>query len=508
MSEHDDRAVMAPGKSLKGSWWYRGRRAVTGINMAVSILLAAAVMVLINRLAWHYNYRWNVSWDRYYALSDKTMGLIDSLKEDLDVTALFQKGNPAFNDVYRLLREYEYADAELNSPRRIRLQIIDTDRDLTEAREKAVHYDIHNPNVVVFDVNGRTKYVEAKDLSDYEYTLKGGAPVKRRISFKGEQAFSSAILSVSQAARPKVYFLRGHGEHSIDDYSSQSGYSRIATLMRRDNMDVKSLVLSDVSGVPSDCSLLLVAGADRKISDAEIEMISSYLDRNGRLMVLLDPAVNTGMEKMLERWGVKLAEDVVVGPTLSGRDLIVNEYGEHPAVKRLAGLVTMFYMPRSVEVMAGFDSGVVTASDKPRAAVLAYSSEAWAEMNLSENPARFHEGIDRTGPVSTAVAVEKGAMGGIDVEIKPTRIVVVGDSLFVSNGTLEKAVGGNVDFLLSTVSWLLERESLMAVSAKSPYELRLDMNFDQMKLMTLFTVCLLPVIMGLTGFLVWLKRRS
>ncbi len=493
----------------KGVWWHRGRRMATGANMAVSILLAAAVLFLVNRMAWYSNQRWDVSWDRYYSLSDKTEGLLSSLEDDVEVTALFQKSHPLYNDVYRLLREYEYADARINaaSPK-LKVEVIDTDRDLAEAREKAIKYDVHKPNVIIFDVKGRTKYVEAKDLSDYKYDLKGGAPVKTRISFKGEQAFSSALLSVAQATRPKVYFLRGHGERSIEDYGSQSGFSRIATLMKRDNMDVEPLILNDMSGVPADCSLLVIAGADRKVSEAEVDMISSYLGKNGRLLCLLDPAVRTGLEKLLEKWGVKLAEDEVVGPSISGRELIVTEYGDHPAVRQLKNIVTMFLRPRSLEVMEGSAAGAVTASDKPRVSVLAYTTEGFANMNLNENPARFHDGVDRKGPVSVAVAIEKGAIGGIDVEIKPTRIVVIGDSYFVSNGTLEKAVGGNVDFLLSNVSWLLERESLMAISAKSPYELSLDMDSDQMKWMTLSIVGILPGLMALIGLVVWVRRRS
>jgi ABC-type uncharacterized transport system involved in gliding motility auxiliary subunit len=476
--------------------------------MVLAILLAAAVVFLVNRLTWHYNQRWNISWDKYYTLSDKTLGMLSSLEDDVEVNALYQKSHPLYNDVYRILREYEYADQRINGKRRLKIEIIDTDRDLALAREKAIKYDVHKPNVVIFDVKGRTKYVEAKDLSDYKYELLGGEAVKTRLSFKGEQEFSSAILNVSQAARPKVYFLTGHGERSITDYGSQAGFSRVATLMRRDNMDAQSLVLNSEDGVPEDCSLLVIAGADRKISDSEIDMISKYLGKNGRLLCLLDPAVRTGMEPLLEKWGVKLAEDVVVGPSLSGRDLIINEYGGHPAVKKLEDLTTMFFMPRSVEPMEGSSADTVTASDKARASVLAFTTPGWAEMNLNENPARFHEGVDRKGPVSVAVAVEKGAIGGIDVEIKPTRIVVIGDSYFVSNGTLEKAVGGNVDLLMSCVSWLLERESLMAVSAKSPYELRLDMDAKQLRLMTFAIVGILPGIMGLMGLVVWLRRRS
>lgn len=500
----------ASGRRAHGLWWHRGRRIATGLNVAVSLLLAGALLFLVNRMAWYYSQRWDISWEKYYSLSDKTSGLLSSIQDEVEVTALFQQSNPLFSDVSRILREYEYADIRLNAKPRLKVSIIDTDRDLAKAREKALKYDVNKPNVVIFDANGRTKYVEAENLSDYKYELKGGAPVKTRMSFKGEQEFSSAILSVSQAARPTVYFLRGHGERNIEDYGSQSGFSRIATLMRRDNIEVKSLMLNDSSGVPADCSLLVVAGADRKVSEAEIGMISDYLGKNGRVLFMLDPAVTTGLEGLLEKWGVKLAEDVVVGPsaTPSGRDVIISEYGDHPAVKRLDGLVTMFFMPRSVEAVEGSSAEAVTASDKPRVSVLAYTSDGWAEMNLNESPARFHEGVDRKPPVSVAVAVEKGAIGGIDVEIKPTRIVVIGDSYFVSNGTLEKAVGGNVDFLLSSVNWLLERESLMAISAKSPYELKPDMNSDQMRWMTLAIVGALPGLMALLGLIVWLKRRS
>ena len=98
---------------------------------------------------------------------------------------------------------------------------------------------------------------------------------------------------------------------------------------------------------------------------------------------------------------------------------------------------------------------------------LALTRDGWAELNLTQTPARFDADTDRPAPVSVAVAVERGGASAIEMELRPTRMVVVGDSDFVSNGALQGGVGGNTDFLLNAVNWLVEREALMAISAKS-----------------------------------------
>jgi len=276
--------------------------------------------------------------------------------------------------------------------------------------------------------------------------------------------------------------------------------------MRRDNIEIKTLILADQNGVPADCSLLVVAGAEKKLAQSELDLLSSYLKRNGRMLVLLDPAIDTGLDGLLEEWGVELEHDVVVGRTIKGRELVVFEYGEHPITRGMKNIVTMFYMPRSVEPASG--AGEDVPADKPRVTPLALTSEGWAEMNLKETPPRFQSEVDRPGPVSVAAAIERGAVSGIEVELKPTRIVVVGDSYFVSNGALEEeAVGGNLDFLMSCVNWLLEREELMAISARMPEEVRLDMDSAQLRLLFIIVIAGVPSLAALAGFIVWLARR-
>jgi ABC-type uncharacterized transport system involved in gliding motility auxiliary subunit len=493
----------------KTIWRHRGRRIVTGLNVGASMVLAGLVLVLVNYLFSMYFLHADLSSARYYSLSDKTKKLIGSLKDKMRIVAFFQQSNDLADDVRNLLKVYELEADRMGQPR-LRIEVIDPDRDLARARDLKQKFELDEPNVVVFESGGRKKYVSAKDIMDYQTSISPeGRPESKKIAFKGEQVFSSAIQSVTQASRPVVYFLTGHGERDISDYNRHSGYSAIARTLRRDNIEIKSFNLSERHSVPDDCSVVVIAGPSKKFSGDEAGFLSKYLERHGRLFVLLDPEVTTGLEPLLSQWGVKVGSGVVLGITITGRELVVRRYGDHPITRGLKNITTLFYMPRPVEPESAEVANAETPADRPRATVLASNTkEGWLETNMKESPPRFDPKTDRQGPVAIAVAVEKGPVTGIEVELKPARVVVTGDSLFVSNGALSSGVGGNEDFFMSAMNWLLEREALMAISPKIPGELRVEMDRDRLRILFLLVAVVMPGGFALIGLMVWLRRRT
>lgn len=492
-------------EAARSIWRHRGRRMATGLNVLVSVGLAGMAILMANVLADRYGMRWNISGRDTYRLSDKTRGLIEGLDERVEVMAFFQRADALFDDVRNLLKEYDY-EAAAAGPRRLFVEIVDTDRDIARTRDLAREFGVDRPNVVVFRCGGRRKIVESKDLADYHFSLESGRNVRKRlIGFKGEQVFSSAIQNVVQSSRPTVYFLSGHGERSIADFNPLDGFSGLATLMRRDNVEVLPLLLAETRRVPDNCSVLVVAAPTRAVADAERDAIDAYLARGGRVLAMLEPAIRSGLEPMLEHWGVRLADDEVVGLTLTGREVVVKDYPEHPVTHGVRSLITMFFRPRSVEPAW---PAANTPADRPRVSVLAQTTEdSWAEMDPGQLPPRYDDGVDRRGPISLAVAVERGAAGVIDVQIKPAKMLVIGDADFVANGALEGGVGGNADFFMSGLNWLLEREGLMAISPKTPGELRIGLSREQWRLAYLLCLAGAPLALGLVGFLVWLARR-
>ncbi|HBA84619.1 MAG TPA: hypothetical protein DCZ95_11035 [Verrucomicrobia bacterium] len=475
-------------------------RTVMGLNAVFVVALAAMLVLMLNYLSFRHYRRFDWSRSRYYSLSEKSANLLSGLTNDVSVILLIQPGQDNYADIDNLLKEYAAA-----SPR-ILLERVDPDRDIARTEELARKYKIDQVNVVVFDADGRSKYVQVDEVSDIDYAplRYGQSPVKT--AFRGEQVFSSAIQDITQGRRPVVYFLQGHGERDVENFDRVDGYSRLAQEIRGDNVEIRKLVLGEQKAVPDDCDALIVAGPAKMLAGSEIDLIRAYLQRKGRMMVLLDAMTQTGLEALLSEWRVQLGQDVVVdgARTLSGRELFVTAYGEHPIVQRLRHVTTVFYLPRSVAPAAETEESVNPA-DKPHAVALAASSDSgWAEMNMDQNPMKFDAETDQPGPVPVAVAVEKGPVPGFDVQIAPTRLVVFGDSDFISNGGW---VGGNADLFMSSLNWLLQREQMMGIAPRPIEQSRLVMNDAQLQGLFWMVVAGIPAGVAFLGFLVWIQRR-
>ncbi|QHI68212.1 GldG family protein [Tichowtungia aerotolerans] len=474
----------------------RRHRFWIGLNTGTALILAAVIVLMINYLSYRHYYRTDWSRSQRYTLSPKTISLLESLKRPVNITVFFQPSNVLYEDIHNLLREYQFHSKLLN------IHWVDPDRDIAMTEEMAAKYQVTDLNVVVFECEGRTEYERTDEIAQTD----ASSGVERILAFRGEQSFSSAIQGVVQALSPTVYFLTGHGERDIDSFDRRKGFSAIRQMIERDNATVHKLELSAEKQIPEDCDVLIIAGASQRMSEAEAELISTWLNRNGRLMILDDAGYTTGLEMMLRNWGVIVRNDIVLDPerTMTGREVFVSGYNtKHPITGKLGTTAAIFHLPRSVESGIGASTG----ADRPQITPLAFSSDSsWSESRPDQSPAKYDEGVDLRGPISMAVAVEKGATPGLlDMQIRPARMVVFGDSGFVSNGGL---TGGDTSLFMSSLNWLLSREELMAIAPKEANDSRLKLARSDTRVLFLSTVCGIPALAALFGILLWLLRRK
>lgn len=476
------------------------KRFLSNLNSVFSVVLALVLVQMVTFIALRNPMRTNLSGRTYYELSEKTLKLLDELEYQVMVTVFFQEEHQLFMDIDNLLDEYQYHS------RNIHVEWVDPTRDRARTEKLANKYGLTEAQVVVFDIGDKSKVVRVPELADMEMLKGREDPVIT--AFKGEQTFSSAIYGLMQETVPKVYFLVGHGEHRITDFDPLSGFSKIGTSVLRDNLDVKELMLSGEKQVPEDAAALVIAGPSKKLSSVEVEMVEDYLNRSGRVMVMLDALKETGLESMLHRWGVGLRHDIVVDPenTLRGSDVHIRRYSGHPITVQMES-ISQFILPRSIEPLVS-EPTEGAAEDRPTVVPLFYTSEkSWSETQVEESTAQFDEGTgDVRGPFPLAVAVERGAMQEVlDVQIKPSRMVVFGDSDFVSNGSM---VGGNEDLFMSALNWMLDREVLMAIAPKPIEEVKLSLTRKQLRGLFWVNVAGIPGVAVILGLAVWLKRRK
>jgi len=496
--------------------WARYRRTSGGLNVAVSFLLLVILGVLVNYMAVIHPLRMDVSAAGNSPLPVAVVKTLDQAKNPIHIILLAPEGDPMAIMARRVVEKYQFAHSLLH------VEMVDQSTELGRTRELVGQYKIRQSNVLIVSCGTRYKVLPLKGVNRL---APGDAKSDPRGATPGvvlESDLISALQSVAQEKGSVIYFLTGHDERRLDDFTDYRGYSEIAGAIRERQSEVRSLLLESAEAIPNDCSTLVIAGPARRLADWEVGKIRDYLARSGRLMVLFDFGSHSGLGALLEEWGIRLGEERVLdsksaslltsnlgrSPAVGLGEVPVIRYGRHPITDGLDGLVTSFFMPRTVEpLFNNTPSGSLNDhADRPRVVELAFSSaKSWAEVDREQSPPQFNEGYDRPGPLSLAVCVEKGLSSEIAMDIKPVRLVVFGDSQFAANACL---AGANEAFFINALDWLQERGGSIPGLTESSgiYNLRIESSDRRMAFV--LTVLAMPLLLTGMGFFVALVRRD
>ncbi len=489
------------------------RRVLTSLNLLATLALLGALFILVNYLASRRYLRRDVTRQQIAALSDKTRQALAALKEPVSVIVFYQPSHRLYELIRDQLQEYERLSPLITA------EYVDPEQDIARAKQLAKELEIEDLNLVVFragpptnqvggGAGGRHKYLSDTDLADYDYgaMADGGQPTVS--AFKAEEAFTSTILSLTQGEAQTLWFTTGHGEKALDSPDSM-GLADLKKALERQNMTAEPATLLDKQEIPSDVKLVVAPGPTRRFTDTELALLAAYLERGGRLLALIDPTDDTGLDSLLERWGVTLGLDVVVDPArqlpfVSAANLFVTSYTDHPIVSKMSTLMTLFPMARSVRPVEPAPEGLAVTA-------LALTSDAgWGETTPEQTTYERNEGVDRAGPVSIAVAAERRPAAAGEAPAGAAqpraRLVVVGDSEFVVNAQLANV--GNRDFLMSAVLWLTEQEQLIGIGPKTLDSIKLHLTTQQLTGVFWFSLLALPCGIGTLGVVMWLARRQ
>jgi len=484
------------------------RRLLTSGNLLFTLIFLAFLFIMINYVSSRRYTRLDLTRQQLSTLSDLTRQTLQHLEEPLTVIVFFQQGQQLYEFVRNLLKDYQRFAPEM------RVEYVDPDQDRARAIQLVNQFQIEDPNVVVFQSGSRHKYVVDTELADFDlgsFTIQGQPHMK---TFKGEAAFTSAILSVTQEEQPLVWFTTGHGEKSVL-LEDPVGLSELKRYLEQQNVRVEEVALLESSDIPEEVRTVVIAGPIREFLELELARLEAYLETGGRLLILLDPLVESGLEGLLQRWGILVGDDVVVDPAIklpliSPANLIVATYTQHPIVQQMKmNLITLFPLARSMRPAIPAPEGVhVTA-------LAMTSPEGWGETDVSVETFERTDGEDLLGPVSVAVAAERlpvlresepGAARQAGPATPPARIVAIGDSDFVINGQL--ANGGNRDLFLGATNWLLDQEQLIGIGPRPIDTVKLNLTQQQVISILWFSLLVLPVGCIASGIGMWWLRRK
>ena len=251
-----------------------GRRWRIGFDVAVRTALVLAVVVMVNYLGARFFGRVYLSSQTRIQLAPRTLEVLKSLTNHIDVTLYYDKQDDYYPTIVALLKEYCAASPRLS------VKTVDYVRDAGEAQKIKEQYKLNAPtdkNLVIFDAGDKHVKIVYGDALTQVKLEQVPNPKEREfrrkpIAFNGEQAFTSMLLAVTKDKPFQAYFLQGHGEPALDD-SGNLGYLKFGSILAQNYIAVQNLELTGDNPVPMDCNLLIIAAPTVPLSDLELQKI-------------------------------------------------------------------------------------------------------------------------------------------------------------------------------------------------------------------------------------------
>lgn len=490
---------------ISGLTDFRHIRWFRTVNRSLQIVLALSFITIVNIIAVKHFVREDITGTNRFSLSPETVAYLRELEAPVEIFVTLSPASKGesrkiFEDVSRLLREYSY-HGRIGGEQRVHVEFVDIYQQRNRAAELANRFDLHRENSII--VASGDKHIEIMGPELYE--VKDG----EIRGFRGEQVFTSAMLDVARSERQKIYFLAGHGEMRLDDVSPRRGLSEVAAFLQQRNYELQLLDLSRVGDVPADAELVVIAGPRAALLGHEVEKLRRYLsERNGRVMVLLEPARQHGLEDLFFEWGI-LADDMLIVDTgedfqAAGGDLIVRRFRPHPITEFLTNFQLTVLKGPSQPVRpdpgAPFDERLSTVD------LLFSSDTSWGERSYRVGGAfEFDPRSDLAGPVALATLAQRRVDTQLGISIPGGRLIVFGNADFISNQRFGAL--GNTVLFNNSIGWVLDRNvDLLNIPPRSlaTYNLTLS-RADMLRIgVRLFT---LPGVVAIAGLIVFVLRR-
>ncbi len=454
--------------------WLKARQTKYGAYAAAYILVVLAIVVVANVLADRYNKSLDTTSNKQYSLSDQTKKIIGGLKQNATITY--------FNQSTRFQQGKDVLDEYANLSPKIHIEYVDPDKNPQLARAAGIR-DFGTAVVQIGDKKDTAKSVT-------------------------EEGLTGAFIRVLKGTTRTVCFVTGSGEHAIDD-TERDGLSQFKDVLAKDEYQAKSVDLLQNAEVPSDCTTLAIAGPTHDYQQPQVDAVKTYVENGGRAFFMLDPpiqfgrsqiAANDALTSLLASWGVTLDKDMILdlnpvgqlaglGPQVA----LVTTYSSQPIVSGMRGSAVGFPLSRSLEIKNAGKTSVEKLFDS--------SSSSLATSNLSSPEVSVADPNNRKGPLTIAAA----GTYNTGKQNSQGRFVVTGSSSWAANRFL--GFNGNSDLALNAVNWLSSDEDMISIRPKQPEDRRITMTRAQLNLVRATSQFVLPLLVVITGTMVWWKRR-
>jgi ABC-2 type transport system permease protein len=461
-----------------------------------SVILAIAVIVLVNLICTNLNDRFDLNLDltasKMYSITQDSYDVMDGLTDDVTITVLLSEddleSDTYGNYVHTLLEKYtEYSD-------KITVSYIDPYKNPSAVESFSELSSSVGEGSIVVQCGDQSRVLDLIDFYDtdsdstYGYTYVSG--------FRGENTLTSALLTVTSEDTPHAYVLRGHNESvstSFTDMLETSGYV------------VDTLTLTEET-IPDDASLLILSIPQKDYTEDEVNQLDDYVKNGGDLLVFDGTESPTDLDVLysyLQEWGITVEPEMVLDSEYNLNDAryLLAELGDSTVNDSLSAVADQIIVaPDAKPITLNLSSDT---DDRTVESLLSTRETAYSraiDTDTSYDSYSKQDG-DTDGPFDLAVLAE---YTGND---ENGQIFVCSSALMMTDQLMQSSSLLNSDFLSNTISSMQPTVDLISIDSKS-------MSAEPLTLSTTATyvvfliLLIIPLILFGYGILVFFQRRN
>lgn len=458
-----------------------------GGSAALLVALVVAVLVVLNLVVGSFDFRLDLTANKLFSLSTQSQQLLKQLDRDVTIYALYRTGRQN-QTVSEVINRY------VNASDRVSFEIVDpllNPQFVEQYKGGEVTPDLGS---VIVASGERFKVLQPNDFVNYAYYYYQMLPESIAI----EQQITSAIAYVTTDQVPVVYRLVGHNEVELS--------SSFVDLAKKENYRIEDLDLLTVDAVPDDAAMVLLLAPEKDLTEVEDQKLRDYLKNGGRMIIILDYTLEERpyLDGLLASYGLRVEKQFVIEGDNASRVTnnpfwLIPKYKDHALTEPLVAARHLMVMPVTQPVTI-LQARRASLRIEP---LLTSSDNSWAKSNFENLTYNWSEG-DPVGPFNVAVSVTDGDEYGPT----PAKLVVISTSGVLVDQFDQLSRGANTDFIINSFNWLNEAKQNITVRPKPFKDTYLSITYMQQLILAGVFVVALPLLVFLTGFIVWKRRRS
>ena len=483
--------VMKSADGEKNNVRKDGRQAfILGIIavVAIAVLAIAVVSVLEDR----FNLRADLSYERYYSISEQTMAVLDDLEYDIDIFTLYSTDNTD-ERIGELLRAYAAASPRVN------VRNVDPVYEPTFTQQFDPEGNGISTGSVIISNRAAKQY---RILTVYDlYVIDPSYAMV--YAMQAEQKITSTINYFMTGELSSVRVLTGHDEMMPWEMETLIGILQ----------NLNYIVSGYDSGVTAqplepEYDILLVASPKKDLSDPEYQDLKAFLEAGGNAVflmdrVVLDEATGTNyivwdpldnFNSLLMMYDVRLNSDYIIG---NNPDKIVGKPTAHvPDMFMQESITKDIINSGKAPILTDVSSLTLSGGGSRSGILLQTDANTWAKQLENNTVTIDKEPGDETGPFTVAAVASMGS----------SNVAIYGTSSFITNTEISRSA--NRDLIVNTVNSLKKRGDAINIPSKSLIPGQIEIQNDSQKNLLLITVLLiLPGIIFVFGFVTWRMRK-